>query len=341
MTLNWLAPGYLLLFALLPLLLLIYALMLRGRRLFTVRYSSLALVRAGRQRWAWLRRHLPFALFLLAVGSLVGALARPVTDTVEPIGEATILLALDISSSMCSTDIAPTRLAAAKAAALDYINSQGSGARIGLVAFAGFAQLIQRPTTNHADLEVAIRSLVTSRGTAIGDGLTAAVKAITALHSPDAPAEPLPEGVYPPEIIVLLTDGVTTVGEPPLEAAQAAVANRIRIYTIGFGTANGGENSNCDQPLFDGGQPIGAGEAEAAVGSRGIDEATLIQLAELSGGAYYAAESAGELQRVFRSLPTAFITETRTLEITVIFAAVGALLAALALLLSAHWQPLM
>ena len=338
---RWLTPGFLWLLVLLPILVLLYVLILRRRRLFTVRYSSLALVRAGRQRWNWLRRHAPVVLFVASMGSLVGALARPVTEVVVPIGEATILLALDISSSMCSTDIAPTRLAAAQAAALDYVNSQGSGARIGLVAFAGFAKLIQPPTSNHAQLEVAIRSLITSRDTAIGDGLMEAVQAIVALHAPDtAPAE-LPPDTFPPEIIVLLTDGVSTVGEPPLEAAQAAVDNRIRIYTIGFGTANGGVNENCDQSLLGDDQQFGSGEDEAAPGSRGIDEATLIQVAEMTGGAYYTAESAGELQRVFRDLPTAFVTETRTQEITVIFVAVGALLAALAMLISAHWQPLM
>ncbi len=336
MVIHWLAPGFLLLAALLPLLGLLYAWLLRRRRQFTVRFSSLALVRAARPRSAW-RRHLPFVLFLLAVAAMVGALARPVRVIEEPIGEATILLALDISSSMCSTDIRPTRLAAAQSAALAYVNSQGAGARIGLVAFAGFAQLIQRPTTNHANVELALRSLITSRGTAVGDGITAAVEAI-ALLDPAAAVlapEPLPEGVYPPVIIVLLTDGVTTVGAPPLEAAEAAVARGIRIYTIGYGTPNGSEAATCD------GQPQDAGEEASPSGATGIDETTLRQVAALTGGTYYTAASSGELQSVFRNLPTAFITETRTAEITVIFAAVGALLAALALLASALWQPLM
>lgn len=336
MEINWLAPELVPLLALPLLLLALYAWLLRRRRQFTVRFSSLTLVRAARPRSAW-RRHLPFALFLLAVTAMVGALARPVTVTEEPIGEATILLALDISSSMCSTDIAPTRLAAAQSAALAYVNSQGGGARIGLVAFAGFAQLIQRPTNNHAEVEVAIRSLITSRGTAVGDGLQAAVEAIAALHPPlltGAP-EPAPDDPFPPEIIVLLTDGVTTVGLPPLEAAQAAAARRIRVYTIGYGTPNGSEDATC------GGAPQDLGEEATTAGASAVDEATLQQVATLTGGAYYPAASAAELQRVFRDLPTAFLTETRTLEVTVILAAVAALLAALALLASALWQPLM
>jgi Ca-activated chloride channel family protein len=241
---------------------------------------------------------------------------------------------------MCATDISPTRLAAAQAAALSYVNSQSVGARIGLVAFAGAAVLIQPPTTNHASVQVAINSLVTSRGTAVGDGIHEAVEAIRLLNTPAQTAanQALPEGAYPPEIIVLLTDGVTTVGEAPLAAALAAVENRIRIYTIGYGTANGGENENC------GGEQFGSGEEETPFGTvseRGIDEATLQQVAAMTGGAYYAASSAGELQTVFRNLPSAFETETRTAELTVALAAVGALLAALAMLASAHWQPLM
>ncbi len=332
MLIHWLAPGWLFGGVLLPLLVALYVWLLRRRQQYTVRFSSLLLVRAARPRSAW-RRHLPFALFLLAVAALVGALARPVRVIEEPIGQATILLALDISSSMCSTDIQPNRLAAAQSAALGYVGSQGSGARIGLVAFAGFAQLIQRPTTHHADVELALRSLITSRGTAVGDGIAAAVEAIAALD-PAVP-EPLPEGVFPPEIIVLLTDGVTTVGQPPLEAAQAAAEHGIRIYTIGYGTPNGVEAAAC------GGAPLAAGEEASATGATSLDEATLRQVAELTGGAYYTAASAGELQSVFRNLPSAFITETRELEITVILAAVGALLTALAMLASALWQPLM
>lgn len=333
MLIHWLAPWFLLFGLLVPLLVLLYVWLLRRRRAYAVRFSSLALVRAGRPRSAW-RRHLPFALFLLAVSSMVVALGRPVSVAEEPIGEATILLALDISSSMCSTDIRPTRLAAAESAALAYVNSQGSGARIGLVAFAGFAQLIQRPTTNHADVELALRSLITSRGTAVGDGIAAALDAIETIDPSVAVPVTRTEGVYPPEIIVLLTDGVTTVGVPPLEAAQTAAERGIRIYTIGYGTAAGSDDATC------GGAPLEAGAEGSAPGETGIDEATLRQVAELTGGTYYTAASASELQSVFRSLPTAFITETRQQEITVVFAAVGALLAALAMLASALWQPL-
>ncbi|MCC7362100.1 MAG: VWA domain-containing protein [Anaerolineales bacterium] len=332
MSVHWLAPAFLWLGALPLLLLALYLGLLRRRRRYAVRFSSLALVRAARPRLAW-RRHLPFALFLLAVAALTLTLARPATVAAEPVGEATILLALDISESMCATDIAPNRLAAAQAAAERYINSQGPGARIGLVAFAGFAQVIQRPTTNHAQVQAALRSLVTSRGTAVGDGLAAAVDAIAAL-APDAP--PPPAGTYPPEIVVLLTDGVTTLGQPPLEAAGQAVRRGIRVFTIGFGTPSGGDAAECA-----GGASADPGDEALPTGETGLDEATLRQVAEVTGGAYYTAASADELQAVFRDLPTAFTTVSRTHELTVYPAAVGALLAALALLAAALWQPLL
>ena len=117
-------PGSLLLLGLVPLLVALYIWMLRRRRRFTVRYSSLALVRAALPRYSRLRRHLPFVLFLLALTSLMMALGRPVAIAAVPTSQANIILALDVSRSMCSTDIQPNRLLAAEAAALDFVESQ-------------------------------------------------------------------------------------------------------------------------------------------------------------------------------------------------------------------------
>ena len=144
MSFLWSAFLYLLL--LIPLIVLIYILLLRRRRRFAVRYSSLSLVRAAMSHQSWLRRHLPFALFLIALASLVFAFARPVATIAVPSNRATIILAMDVSRSMCSTDILPNRLEAAKTAALAFIKKQDNNQRIGIVAFAGFAELIQPPT---------------------------------------------------------------------------------------------------------------------------------------------------------------------------------------------------
>ncbi len=339
---NFLWPGFLLLLGLIPLLIALYVWLLRRRRRYAVRYSSLSLVRealAGQSRW---RRHVPFALFMLALALLIIALTRPVTVVQVPTNETAIILAMDVSGSMCSTDIPPNRLAAAEAAALDFIERQPAGTRIGIVAFAGFAQLIQPPTTDRAALEAAINSLYIGRGTAIGRGIVEALAAIAEVNDSVAPPvregevtltpSPAPARDFVPEIIVVLTDGVTTTGIDPLLAAQQAAERGVRVYTIGFGTANG-SGSSCGQQ-FGGGFGGGFGGFGGGGFRRGIDEAALEQIAEITDGAYYAASSAGELQSVFADLPITFSTRAEVMEISVAFAALGALAAAAAIGLS-------
>ena len=138
---NVLWPGALLLLLLIPLMIAAYILILRRRRKFTVRYSSLSLLReaaAHQSRW---KRHVPFACFILGSASLMGAAARPVSVAGVPTDQTVIILAMDVSRSMCSTDIEPNRLAAAQSAALSFVERQKAGTRIGIVAFAGFAEL--------------------------------------------------------------------------------------------------------------------------------------------------------------------------------------------------------
>ena len=323
---NWLWPGALLLLALLPVIVAAYIWAQRRRRRFTVRYSSLALVRAALPQYSRLRRHLPFALFLVALASLMVALARPVATVSVPAGRTTIILAIDVSRSMRATDIPPSRIEAAAAAARSFIRSQQSNTEIGIVAFAGFAELIQPPTTDQEALERAIRSLTLGRGTAVGSGILESLDVIgnispipSAGNGSAAVAGAL-GGSFAPAIIVLLTDGVSTTGPLPQDAAQQAVDRGIRIYTIGFGTE-------------DGGIQFGGGNFR-----RGIDEETLQQVAEMTNGAYYVAESAGELQQVFSELPASFTTRTETTEISVLFTALGAILAALAIGLALLWN---
>lgn len=361
MDLLW--PGYLLLLGLLPLLIAAYLWMLRRRRRFAVRYSSLALVREALAHQSRLRRHVPFALFLLALASLVLALSRPVAIVSVPTGQTTIILAIDVSRSMCSTDIQPSRLEAAEAAALSFIQRQRSTTQISIVAFAGFAEVIVPPTTDQEALEAAIESLTTGRRTAIGSGILKSLDAIAEIDKSVAPSvtdsslgivpTPVPRGAYAPDIIVLLTDGANNAGPQPADAAQQAVDRGVRVYTIGFGTAEGSDFPRCSPQLLgggplDGGQFGGGGGGQFGGGGgggggfrRGIDEETLKRVADLTGGTYYSAESAGELQDVFQNLPTYLITRHETMEISVAFAALGALLAALAVGLSLRWHPLL
>jgi Ca-activated chloride channel family protein len=350
---DFLWPGFLLLLGLIPLMVAIYIWMLRRRRRSAVRYSSLALVREALPHRSHLRRHLPFALFLLALAGLVMALARPVAIVSVPTGRANILLAMDVSWSMCSTDIPPNRLEAAQAAAMSFVESQKSSTQIGIVAFAGFAELILMPTNDQEVLRDAIESLTTGRWTAIGSAVLKSLDSIAEIDGTVAPIvtdtslgiqpTPVPKGAYAPSIIVLLTDGASNQGPLPLEAAQQAVDRGVRVYTIGFGTEQGGE-INCG-PQFGGGEPFFGGGGRRFGGGggrwrRGIDEPTLMQIADMTGGTYYSAESANELQEVFQGLPTYLITKHETREISVAFVAIGALMAAIAMALSLIWHPL-
>lgn len=337
------------LFALIPILILGYVIILRRRKPYAVRFSSLSLVREAMPKRSSWKRHFPFALFLLAISSLVMAMARPTSTVTLPSSNSTIILAIDVSRSMCSTDIAPNRLESAKAAALQFIRSQDSSTQIGIVVFAGFAAIAQPPTTDRTLLEATIQNIATARRTAIGEGILMSINAISEIDdsvvSPysSVPVVAMPEGEYVPAIVVLLTDGVTTSGIDPLSAAQMARDRGIRVFTIGFGTMDSSAPMNCNpyQPQFSdqfSGPFFGGGGGGFR---REIDEETLKQVADMTGGAYHLAESSAELQEVFDNLPTQLFTITETTEISVIFAAIAAFLVVLAILLSLRWNPLL
>ncbi len=352
MSLLW--PWFLLLLILLPLLVLAYWWMLRRKRRVTVRFSSLSLVRAALPKQSLWRRHLPFALLLAAVLSLILALGRPVAVMAVPTNQTSIILAIDVSRSMCSTDIAPNRLQAAKDAAREFIDSQPPGTQIGIVAFAGFAEMVHPPTADKDVLRDTIQSLLTGRRTAVGSAILKSIDAIAEVDATVPPSErgsgdpqatPVVAGAYTPNIIVLLTDGASNAGAMPLDAAQQAVDRGIRVYTIGFGTAAGG-SMDCGQ--FDGYEPfMGSGNFGFGGGGgggrwrRGIDEETLIAVSDMTGGEYYSAESSSELHDVFRNLPTYLITRHETTEVSAGFAGLAALLMTLAVGLSLRWNPLL
>src|SRR5919201_4573072 len=203
MSLLW--PGFLLLLGLVPLNVAVYIWALRRQRV-GLRYSSLSLVRVALPRFSRLKRHLPFALFLVALSSLIIALARPVRIVSVPTGQATIILALDVSQSMRQMDIDPSRIEAAQAAALSFIRNQKASTQIGIVAFAGYAELVQPPTSDQEALQVAVESLTTARATAIGSGILTSLDAIAEIDhnvapsvtdpSPGAQPAPVPKGAY-------------------------------------------------------------------------------------------------------------------------------------------------
>jgi Ca-activated chloride channel homolog len=361
MSFTW--PFALLGLVLVPILVGLYVLQLRRRRKNAVRFSSVSLLRLAmpkRSRW---KRHLPAALLLGSLAALTFGAARPRMAISVPIGRTSIILALDVSRSMCATDVAPNRLKVAQDSARAFVAEQPAGTRIGIVAFAGSAELIVAPTTDKKSLTSAIDGLTTQRGTVIGAALLKSLDAIAEVNPDVAPignlgssTDPVagsgpttkPAEGYVPDIVVLLTDGANTRGVDPVTAAQQAVDRRVRVYTIGFGTTQptgivctreqvGGQDISQEPGGFAGG---GAGGA----GGRGgrfliIDEPTLQKVADMTGGSYYRAQDAPQLQKVFADLPRNVVLQKRKQEIAVLFVALGAMIAGLAVVLSLRWNP--
>ncbi|MBB5083345.1 vWA domain-containing protein [Nonomuraea endophytica] len=262
-----------------------------------------------------------------------------------PSTSATILLALDTSGSMCSTDVDPNRITAARKAAAQFIESQRGGPRIGLVTFAGSAGLLVPPTDDTDTLIEALDGLTVSRGTAIGQAMLASIDAIAEVDPSVAPTGadvPADSGSgFAGAAVVVLTDGANTQGVDPQIAAQEAALRRVRVFTIGFGTTNPAPMV-CDNSQFDG-RGFGWGGGGRGGFDRGrnprtIDEPSLKQIAQTTGGSYHRAENAGQLQTALDTLPGSFTVVQQRIDTAAYFAAGGAVLIALALALSLWWN---
>ncbi|RKT79473.1 Ca-activated chloride channel family protein [Terracoccus luteus] len=259
-----------------PVLLGAYVWQLRRRRRVAVRYSSIALVRAAAGPVRSWRRHVPVGLVLASLALLGLAAARPQVRADVPVSSSTVVIALDVSGSMCATDVQPNRLAAAQQAVRGFVQAQDEQTKVGLVLFSGFSQLAVAPTTDRDDLVAALDGVTTGRGTTIGSAILTSIDAIAeldpgvqrsdpvdaagaagagALSPTPAPSSTRPAtdpgapgggpggpasspGGLAPEIVVLLTDGANTRGVTPQQAAQQAAERGVRVYPIGFGTKN-------------------------------------------------------------------------------------------------------
>jgi Ca-activated chloride channel family protein len=383
MSFTW--PAALLLLLAVPLVLGVYLVAIRRRQRQAVTYSSLALLRAAMPRRSRWYRHLPIALLLSGLAALAVASARPQLTSDVPLAQSTIILALDESGSMCSTDVVPNRLSVAQKSAREFVNSQPKGARIGLVEFSGFAEQAVAPTRNRSSLDRAIDNLSTNPGTAIG---TAILQSLDAISEADPQVQPVGDAVlnaaaasgvsggpgsagtvtngassggsrtgsppvnrsYVPDVIVLLTDGANNRGITPLQAVPYAVARRVRIYTIGFGTTHPGPLRCTAQQggfYFDSGGFGGGGSVGGFSGFGGpggtsplvADLPPLRAVSRLTGGASYTARNASELDRVFANLPKHIVVQKKHHEVSDVFAAIGALLALAAFGAAVRWSP--
>ncbi|MEV0593275.1 VWA domain-containing protein [Nonomuraea cavernae] len=341
MTFSWLWA--LLSILIIPLIFAIRWWARRRRRRAAVRVTSIALVRnalPGRTRWT---RKIPPALFIAGLALLAVGAARPQASVPVPMTSATILLALDTSGSMCSTDVDPNRITAAKKAAAEFIESQRGGPRIGLVTFAGAAGLLVPPTDDTDSLIEALDNLSVARGTAIGQAMLTSIDAIAEVDPSVAPTGADPGGGegYAGAAIVVLTDGANTQGVDPQTAAEEAALRRVRVFTIGFGTTNPAPMV-CDNSQFDGrgfgGWGGGRGGFDRGRNPRTIDEPALKRIAQTTGGSYHRAENADQLQSALDALPGSFTVIHQRIDTAAAFAAGGAILITAALSLSLWWN---
>ena len=337
---NFLWIEALWLLALLPLLVLLYMWLLRRRKKAAVAWSSLAIIKEamGQQR-LW-RRHVPPALMLLAVASLIVATSRPTAVITLPTVEQTVILAMDVSGSMRATDVEPNRLVASQNAAKAFIAELPRSVRVGVVSFAGTAAIVQPPTLSREDVTAAIDRFQLQRATAIGSGLILSLAAIFpdagidlsqvtgARLMPKALGEqpkekeftPVEPGSYNSAVIVLLTDGQRTTGPDSMDAAKMAADRGVKVYTVGIGTKEG------DTIGFEG----------WSMRVR-LDEETLKQVASATRAEYFYAGTAQDLKKVYQSLGTRLSTQKKETEVTALFAALGALLMLAAAGLSVWW----
>ena len=344
---SFLWPEFLWLLLLLPLLVLLYIWLLRRKKKIALRYASLSIVREAMGKGQSFRRHIPPMLFLMSLAAMLVASARPSAVVSLPSQRETIILAMDVSGSMRATDVLPNRLVASQNAAKAFLADLPRSVRVGIVAFAGTAAVVQPPTLSREDLVTAIDKFQLQRGTAIGNGIVVSLAELF----PDAGIDlasmqygrertrgtsidqaskddkagkkdfvPVAPGSYTSGAIILLTDGQRTTGVDSLEAAKAAADRGVRVYTVGVGTVDG--------------ETIGFEGWSMRVK---LDEETLKGIARATQAEYFYAGTAADLKKVYETLSSRMAVEKKETEISGLAALLAAALALLSAGLSLAW----
>jgi Ca-activated chloride channel family protein len=343
MSFSW--PWALFALLVIPLVFAAWWLTRRRRKRAAVRVTSIALVAAalpGRSRW---RRRVPAGLLAAGLAVLAVGAARPQATVPVASSSATIMLALDVSGSMCSTDVKPNRITAAENSASAFIKSQAGGPRIGLVVFASTAVVLVAPTTNTQQLLTALEGLSTDDGTAIGEGILTSLDAIAQVDPSIAPTGATVShnkyAGYADAVIVVLTDGSNNRGVDPQTAAKEAADRGVRVFTIGYGTDNPAPLA-CGSGQFGGGGGGFGGGGFGGSGGAGnpfeADYGALMQISHTTGGTFYRAQDANQLSSALDHLPAAFTIVRKHLDLANWFAGGGGLLIAAAVALSLWWN---
>jgi Ca-activated chloride channel family protein len=344
MTFLW--PQYLWLLLALPLLVAAYVWLLRRKKTRLLRFSNLAIVQQAMGRLPW-RRHVPPALLLLALAALLVATARPMARVSLPTDNATIILAMDVSLSMRAGDVKPNRLVAAQEAAKAFLAELPKNVKVGIVTFAGSAQLVQPATLNREDLVAAIDRFQMQMGTAVGSGIVASLAELfpdegidlgemtfgerrqhgksldqtaKADKAPKKEVVPVAPGSYASAAIILLTDGRRTTGVDTQEAARMAANHGVRVYSVGLGTVDG---------------EVSSGEGWAMY--LRLDEPSLKAVAAATLGEYFYAGTAESLRVVYQKLSSRMQVEKKETELSGLLALAAALLAITSAGLSLWW----
>jgi len=340
------APELLLALAMVPIALIGYLIIQRRRSQYVVRFTNVDLLANIAPRSPSWRRHIPPLLYLVALSALAFSLARPQMVVAVPREQATIVMAIDVSRSMLATDVSPTRLDAARAAATDFVNQLPAQFKVGLVTFSTEAHLVVPATTNRAAVLDALGRLRADGGTAMGDAIALSVEATGANDAsstnPGTPPgtssapSPAPSGdpsatdpsaadQAPVVATVLLSDGANSTGElDPLTAAQEAAAANVPVYTIALGT-DSGTVSVPDQLGFLETLPVPP------------DPQTLAAVAETTGARFFEAPTAADLAEIYQSLGSRVGFEQEQQEVTYLFAGFALLFVAAGGGLAAHW----
>jgi Ca-activated chloride channel family protein len=347
---TFLWPQFLWLLLALPLLIAVYVWLLGRKKTFALRYASLSIVREAMGKGPSIRRHIPPLLMLLSLAAMLVASSRPSAVVTLPSQHKTIMLAMDVSGSMRATDVLPNRLVASQNAAKAFLADLPRTVRVGIVAFAGTAAVVQPPTLSREDLTVAIDKFQLQRGTAIGNGIVVALAELF----PDAGIDlasmqygrerqrgisldqalkdgkeakdtkkaftPVAPGSYTSAAIILLTDGQRTTGVDSLDAANAAADRGVRVYTVGVGTVAG--------------ETIGFEGWSMHVR---LDEETLKGIARATQAEYFYAGTAADLKKVYETLSSRITVEKKETEISGLMALLAAALALVSATLSLLW----
>jgi Ca-activated chloride channel homolog len=342
--LTFLWPQLLWLLLAVPLLVLLYLWLLRRKKKLALRYASLSIVKDALGTSQSVRRHIPPVLFLLAITAMLFAASRPFAVVSLPMTQETIILAMDVSGSMRATDVKPNRLVASQNAAKAFLAELPRNVKVGIVAFAGSAQVVQPPTLSREDLVAAIDKFQMQRATAIGSAIVVSLaelfpkegidlsaitygnqrpRGVAIDQAPKAEKKefvPVAPGSYGSAAIILLTDGQRTTGVDTMEASKMAADRGVRVYTVGVGTVDG--------------ETIGFEGWSMRVR---LDEATLKAVATQTQGEYFYAGNAETLTKVYEKLSSRLTMEKKETEISGLMALLAAALAIASASLSLLW----